>query len=123
MIQHVIFAMGIGRIILGVAPFIAAAPASRLLGFPSAHDNPTSRLMGRFFCVRDVGLGALVFWSLAHPETLPFVLLFNALTDFGDLAAILIPIVRRQGIDRAAFASAAFALPAGIGWLTVRALA
>jgi hypothetical protein len=79
--------------------------------------------MGRFFGVRDVGLGALVFWSLAHPETLPFVLLFNALTDFGDLAAIVIPIVRRQGIDRAAFASAAFALPAGIGWLTVRALA
>ncbi|HEY2368735.1 MAG TPA: DUF4267 domain-containing protein, partial [Polyangiaceae bacterium] len=102
---------------------IAAAPASRLLGFPQSHDNPTSRLMGRFFGVRDVGLGALVFWSLAHPETLPFVLLFNALTDFGDLAAIAIPIARRQGIDRAAFASAAFALPAGIGWLTVRALA
>ena len=123
MIHHVIFAMGIGRILLGVAPFIAAAPASRLLGFPRSHDNPTSRLMGRFFGVRDVGLGALVFWSLAHAETLPFVLLFNALTDFGDLVAILIPIVRRQGIDRAAFASAAFALPAGIGWLTVRALA
>jgi hypothetical protein len=79
--------------------------------------------MARFFGVRDVGLGALVFWSLAHPETLAFVLLFNALTDFGDLLAIVIPIVRRQGIDRAAFASAAFALPAGIGWLTVRALA
>ena len=47
--------------------------------------------MARFFGVRDVGLGALVFWSLAHPETLPFVLLFNALTDFGDLVAIVAP--------------------------------
>jgi hypothetical protein len=123
MLHHVIFAMGIGRILLGIAPFVAAKPASRLLGFPSAHDNATTRLMGRFFGVRDIGLGALVFWSLAHPETLPFILLFNAVTDFGDLVAIVIPIVRRQGIDRAAFASAAFALPAGIGWLTVRALA
>ena len=123
MLHHVIFAMGIGRILLGLAPFVAAKPASRLLGFPTSHDNATARLMGRFFGVRDVGLGVLVFWSLAHPETLPFVMLFNALTDFGDVVAIVIPIVRRQGIDRAAFASAAFALPAGIGWLTVRALA
>lgn len=122
MIHHVIFAMGIGRIVLGVAPFVASSAASRLLGFPEKHDNPTARLMARFFGVRDVGLGALVFWSLAHPDTLGFVLVFNALTDFGDLAAISIPLVRRQGIDRAAVASAAFALPAGIAWLTVRAL-
>lgn len=123
MIHHVIFAMGIGRILLGVAPFVAANASSKLLGFPRTHDNATARLMARFFGVRDVGLGVLVFWSLAHADTLPFVLLFNALTDFGDLAAITIPLVRRQGIDRAALASAAFALPAGIGWLVVRAVA
>jgi hypothetical protein len=46
-------------------------------------------------------------------------LLFNALTDFGDLFAIAIPLVRRQGIDRAALGSAAFALPAGLAWLAV----
>ena len=46
---------------------------------------------------------------------LPFVILFNALTDFGDLVAIAVPLVRRQGIDRAAWTSAAFALPAGSG--------
>lgn len=119
MLHTVIFAMGIGRIILGLTPFVAAGPSSRLLGFPKSHDNATARLMGRFFGVRDIGLGVLVFYGLNHPEALAFLLVFNALTDFGDLFAISIPLARRQGIDRAALASAAFALPAGIGWLAV----
>lgn len=119
MIHHLVFGMGVGRILLGLAPFVAAGPSARLLGFPTSHDNPTTRLMGRLFGVRDVGLGVLVFYALRHPEILPFVLLFNALTDFGDLLAIAIPLVRRQGIDRAALASAGFALPAGLAWLAV----
>ncbi len=122
MIRQIIFAMGVGRVLLGLAPFVAAGPSSRLLGFPSGHDNPTARLMARFFGVRDVGLGVLVFWGLRHPAALPFLLIFNALTDFGDLLAIAVPLVRRQGIDRAAWSSAAFALPAGVGWLVVAAL-
>ena len=122
MLHHVIFGMGIGRVLLGLAPFVAAAPASRLLGIPREHDTPSARLMARFFGVRDVGLGVLVFYALAHPAVLPFVLVFNSLTDFGDLLAIAIPLVRRQGIDRTAWTSAAFALPAGIGWLVVWAL-
>lgn len=119
MLHTIIFAMGIGRVLLGLAPFVAAGPSSRLLGFPKSHDNATARLMGRFFGVRDIGLGVLVFYGLNHPEALPFLLVFNAITDFGDLFAISIPLARRQGIDRAALASAAFALPAGIGWLAV----
>lgn len=75
--------------------------------------------MARLFGVRDVGLGILIFYGLRHPETLGFLVVFNALTDFGDLLAIAIPLVRRQGIDCAAWTSAAFALPAGAGWLTV----
>ena len=123
MIEKIIFAMAVGRILLGVAPFVAAGPSSRLLGFPKAHDNATARLMARFFGVRDVGLGALVFYGLGHPQALPFILLFNAFTDFGDLFAIGIPLVRRQGIDRAAWMSTAFAVPAGLGWLTMFSLA
>ena len=118
-LHHIIFAMGVGRILLGLAPFVAAGPAGRALGVPTSHDNATGRLMARMFGVRDVGLGILVFWSLQHTATLPFVLVFNSLTDFGDLFAISIPLVRRQGIDRAAWASAAFALTAGLGWLGV----
>lgn len=119
MIEYVIGGMGVGRIILGLAPFVAAGPSSKLLGFPAQHDNATARLMGRFFGVRDVGLGVLVFYALSHPAALAFLLLFNALTDFGDLLAIGIPLARRQGIDRGAWTSAAFALPAGLAWLLV----
>jgi Domain of unknown function (DUF4267) len=121
MLHHIVFFMGIGRIVLGVVPFVAASRASRMLGVPENHDNATGRLMARLFGVRDVGLGVLVFWALLHPGALAFVLVFNALTDFGDLAAICIPLIRREGIDRAAWISAAFALPAGVGWLAVYA--
>jgi hypothetical protein len=113
----VVSGMALGRIAIGAAPFVAAAPSARMLGFPASHDNATARLMARMFGVRDIGLGVLLLWSLRHPETLPFVFLFNALTDFGDLAAILVPLVKRQGIDRGAIASAMFAFPAGISWL------
>jgi hypothetical protein len=119
MITYVIFAMGVGRILLGLAPFLAADASSNLMGFPKEHDNPTSVLMARLFGVRDIGLGVLVFWGLKHPEALAFILIFNSLTDFGDLFAIAIPLAKRQGIDRAAWTSAGFALPAGLGWLAV----
>jgi hypothetical protein len=117
MLHPIIFAMGVGRILLGLTPFVAARQSSRLLGIPAGHDNATARLMGRFFGVRDVGLGVLAFYGLEHTEALAFILIFNALTDFGDLAAIAIPLVRREGIDRAAWTSVGFALPAGLAWL------
>lgn len=119
MMPAIITAMGVGRIVLGLVPFVAPKRSAALLGFPAAHDTPTTRLMARFFGVRDIGLGVLVFYALAHPTALAFVILFNSLTDFGDLFAIAIPLLRRQGIDRAALSSAAFAFPAGVAWLIV----
>jgi hypothetical protein len=118
-LPSIVFCMGVVRILLGLTPFFAARLSARLMGFPLGHDNPTTRLMARLFGVRDVGLGVLVFFGLQHPESLAFIVLFNALTDFGDLLAIAIPLLKRQGIDRAAWTSAVFALPAGVGWLTV----
>ena len=84
MLHHVIFAMGIGRILLGLIPFFAAKKSAKILGFPDAHDTATTRLMARFFGVRDVGLGVLVFYALAHPVTLPFILLFNACMEISE---------------------------------------
>jgi len=117
--DFVIAAMGLGRIALGLAPFVAAGPASRLLGFPDKHDNPTSRLMGRLFGVRDIGLGVLAFYAIEHPETASFIFLFNAFMDLGDLFAVTIPLVKRQGIDRGAVMSGLFAMLGGFSWLIV----
>jgi hypothetical protein len=115
----VISGMGLGRIALGLAPFVAAGPSARLLGFPASHDTATARLMGRFFGVRDIGLGVLAFYGLAHPAALSFIMIFNALMDLGDLFAISIPLVKRQGIDRGAALSAMFAATGGLSWLLV----
>ncbi len=123
MIDVIVRAMGLGRIALGLAPFIAATPTSRLLGFPASHDTATARLMARFFGVRDIGLGVLAFYAVRHPEAASFIYLFNAAMDAGDLVSIMIPLVRRQGIDRAAAVSALFALTGGLGWLIVWAIA
>jgi hypothetical protein len=122
MLDHIIFAMGIGRILIGIAPFFFAGFTARLLGILPGHDTASARLMARLFAVRDIGLGVLVFYALQHRAFLPFVLVFNAATDFGDLTAIVIPLLRRQGIDRLAWTSMAFALPAGVSWLVVRSL-
>jgi hypothetical protein len=115
--------MALVRISIGAAPFVAAAPVSRMLGFPSSHDNPSARLMSRFFGVRDIGLGVLALWGLRHPEALPFILLFNAFMDAGDLVSTAIPLVKRQGIDRGAATSALFALVGGLSWLIMWAIA
>src|SRR5512140_3424986 len=109
--------MGLARIALGLAPFVAAGPSARLVGFPSSHDTATARLMGRFFGVRDIGLGVLAFYALRHPETAPFIFLFNAFMDLGDLVSIAIPVVKRQGIDRAAGRSAMFAITGMLAWI------
>jgi hypothetical protein len=119
MTHFILTGMALGRIAIGLAPFVAAGPASRMLGFPSSHDNATARLMGRFFGVRDIGLGVLVLWALRHPEALPFTLLFNAFMDFGDLMSTAIPLVRRQGIDRGAAGSALMASSAGVLWIVM----
>jgi len=121
-LRWIISAMGVGRIAIGLAPFLAARPTSRALGFPQSHDTPTARLMARLFGVRDVGLGALAFYAVAHPEAASFLLLFNASMDGGDLLSTAIPLAKRQGIDRGALTSAAFALTGGICWLVVWSL-
>jgi hypothetical protein len=112
--------MGIGRIILGLAPFVAAGPTSRLLGFPQSHDNATARLMGRFFGVRDIGLGVLAFYAIRHPEAAPFIFLFNAAMDAGDLFAIGLA---KRHVPTAATRSALFALAGGLGWVAMWLLA
>jgi len=119
MTHLILTGMALGRIAIGLAPFVAARPASQMLGFPASHDNATARLMGRFFGVRDIGLGVLVLWALRHPDALPFVLLFNAFMDLGDLVSTAIPLVRRHGIDRAAAGSALMAGSAGMLWLVM----
>lgn len=119
LLRHVAVGMAMVRVLLGLLPFVAAGPLARLLGFPPAHDSPTARLLGRFFGVRDIALGVLVWHALADPAQLRFAFLFNACCDAGDGCAILIPLLRRQGIDRAALLCLLLAAAGGAGWLVL----
>jgi Domain of unknown function (DUF4267) len=114
--------LALPRIGIGLTPILAAGPASALLGFPRQHDTATSRLFARLFGVRDIGLGALVLLALSRPELLPFTFLFNAAHDLGDVVMIAIPMVRRQGLGRAAGLSLAFAVSGGLLWVVAWSL-
>lgn len=109
-------ALALGRFVLGLAPIVAPAQASRLLGFPAEHDNPTARLMARLFGVRDIGLGAIVLADLGDPAALRRALWLNLAMDLGDALMIAVPLARRQGIDRAAALSLGFALGGAAAW-------
>lgn len=111
-----VIALALGRFILGLAPIVAPAQASRLLGFPAEHDNPTARLMARLFGVRDIGLGAIVLANFGDPDALRRALWLNLAMDLGDTLMIAIPLARRQGIDRAAALSLGFALGGAAAW-------
>jgi hypothetical protein len=114
---YILATMGVGRVVLGLAPFVAVGLSARLLHLPKAQNTAVARLMARFFGVRDIGLGLIVFYALAHRELLPVAALFNASMDAGDLIAISIPLLRREGIDRSAWTSAWFAGTALLAWL------
>ena len=101
---------------------LAPGSAARLIGFPDAHDNPTARVMGRFFGVRDGLLGALlVDAARSDHRGRARTIALNAAVDVSDLATFTVPLVRRQGIDRAAVLSALFGLPGPVAWLAKRA--
>lgn len=109
--------MAIARIVIGAAALLAPSKTSRLMGFPGAQDNPTARLMGRLFAVRDIALGALVLGLREDdPAAARFVYKLNAAVDAGDAASMAAAIIGRQGIDRAALSSAAIAAPAAVAW-------
>lgn len=104
------------RILLGLAPMLAAGFSARLLGFPDEHDNATTRLMARLFGVRDIGLGVLGLSALFGPVPLAFAILFNLATDLADAVMIGVPLFGRQGIDRAAKTSLLFAATGASAW-------
>ncbi len=115
------YSLGAGRVAIGLAPIVAYGPATRAFGFPAQDDNPSARLMGRLFGVRDVALGALVFASMRDRRSLRRAFLFNLCIDLADAAMIAIPLVGRDGLDRPAGLSMGAALGGGslwtVGWV------
>ncbi len=116
-LRKTVSAMAAGRVAIGTIAVLAPGPSSRLLGYPREQDSPSARLMGRLFGVRDIALGALVWNVRDNPSHSRYVYKLNAWVDAGDATAMAAAVIGRQGIDRAALSSAAFALFGASGWL------
>ena len=108
-----------GRVVIGLVPLLAPGSASRLLSFPRAHDNPSARLMGRLFAVRDIALGVLTWQVRDDPLLLRHAFRINAAIDASDMTVAALPLLGRKGIDRAALSTAAFAFAGANVWLTI----
>lgn len=109
----------VGRVVIGLAPLLAPGPTSRLLGFPRAHDNPSARLMGRLFAVRDIALGVLTWQVRDDRVLLRHAFRINAAIDASDMTVAALPLLGRRGVDRAALSTAAFAFAGANVWLTL----
>jgi len=109
----------VGRVVIGLAPLLAPGPTSRLLGFPRAHDNPSARLRGRLFAVRDIALGVLTWQVRDDRVLLRHAFRINAAIDASDMTAAALPLLGRRGIDRSALSTAAFAFAGANIWLTL----
>jgi hypothetical protein len=110
--------MAVLRITVGLAPLLAPGMSKTVFGVPAEHDTPTTRAVGRLFGIRNVILGG---WALAvrdaDVEARRLCYRLNAIVDGLDVAVLLWPLLRRQGIGRFALSSAALGTSAALGWI------
>jgi len=104
------------RIVIGLGPFVAAGLVTRWLGFPASESSTSAVVFARLFGVRDIGLGAVILWSIDRPELWGPVVVLNGLTDLGDLVAFLLGMRGRPDLWRPLGACAAIAGPACLAW-------
>ncbi|PZS15378.1 MAG: hypothetical protein DLM57_12945, partial [Pseudonocardiales bacterium] len=72
---------------IGLASIFAPNVSARVVGYPPAHNNPTARMMGRLFGVRELLLAWLVLEAVRDPEgPSPSVFAVQAAIDAADVA-------------------------------------
>ena len=106
------------RVSVGLGALVATGLAEVVFGVPEEHDNPTARVLGRLFGIRNVVLGA---WALAvrdaDVEARRLCYALNAVVDGVDVGILLWALVRRQGIARLSLTSAALGSSALLAWV------
>ena len=127
---RIVAAIAALRMSLGIGAILAPDKTARLFGFPDAQRTPMARLLGRWFGVREIVLATLAL--LGHGGPTPLRASDGELTDeqrqFARLnvlnaavaaAAMLVPVVKREGIDRPQAIGIPVALAVSAGWLRV----
>lgn len=107
------------RVLIGLGPIVAPGPLVGVFGFPQSEVTPSAIVFARLFGVRDIGLGAIIAWSVSRPEVWPAMMLLNGLTDTGDLLAFLAGMRGRPDLRRPMGMGAAVAGSAALAWLVL----
>ncbi len=108
-----------GRILIGLAPFVAPGPLVRLFRLPHSEDTTSGRLFARFFGVRDIGLGILVAAMLDDLSWLRWAFLFNAGMDVGDFLAVLLAVRAKPTLKKSYLLFGSFSVAGGLGWVVL----
>ncbi len=97
---------------IGLGIWLAPRHAMAALGFDG--DNPQVLALARLAGTRDLALGTVAVASADDPELAPKILALNAAVDAGDAVTFAIPLMRREGIDRAALGGVISATAASV---------
>ena len=115
--------LALARAGIGAAAVLAPGLTSRVMGFPPKTDTPATRLVARFFGLREVAMGALTLVVLRRDPSDRRLMAWNAAVDGSDAVLALLALAGRRGIDRAALGTIALAVPLCTAWLWLRAQA
>lgn len=118
------------RLSLGIGSIVAPGKTARLFGFPVAQQTPMARLIARWFGVREIVLATLAL--LGHGGATPIqsrrsligrrereFATLNVVNDAMDAAAMVVPLVKREGIDRPQLIGIPVALLVSLGWAKI----
>jgi hypothetical protein len=113
--------MVIERVAVGALLGLTPGLAVKLFGLPPEVDTPLARYVGRIFAVRNAVLGAMLWEARGDAARLERLATLNAVTEAVDALSATVPLVRRQGMDRAAASTFATSLSVMAGFLALRA--
>ena len=107
---------------IGFAAILAPSQAARVTGFPTEHDNPTSRTVGRLFGVRELVLAWLVIdASRKKYEPPPSVFAFQSAVDASDLVVQTWSILKRESTNRGVVSGVVLAASGSLMWARLAA--
>lgn len=114
--------MAIGRMTLGALVTLTPGLVLRVYGLPDGANTPAVRYLARLFGVRNAELG-FVLWRIREDRNrVRQMATLNACIEGLDAIAGITPLVRRDGIDRAARSALATSITVGTSFLALRFL-
>lgn len=110
------------RTVVGALGLLANRPVQVAFGLPAKQDTPAARAFARLFGIRNVALG---MWTLSardgSDDARRRCYELNTAVDVADVAVLLWPVLRRQGLARFGIISATLGISATLAWLELLA--